>query len=161
MSPFLTQLSYIVNSIFDQNFFLAVVVIIGLFFLLQKEFWQAKIFLISLFLTAGLTFIIKRLVNAERPVDALIKLSDHAFPSGHAALSFFMLVFLTFYVLKSEKSRFIKILSIVIFSINAILICLSRLVLKVHTLDQVIVGALIGSIVTILVIHFTNNRKET
>ncbi|QQG39031.1 MAG: phosphatase PAP2 family protein [Candidatus Woesearchaeota archaeon] len=86
---------------------------------------------ITLVLGYLIATVLKVLIVRERPDLALIQEDSFSFPSRHAAVAFSVLPFML-----EEKHYWIWIL--------AILIGLSRLILGVHYLSDVIAGGLIG-----------------
>ncbi len=93
------------------------------------------------FLLASLVFVLKALIRRERPQPAndwiYVLTDEHSFPSGHAARGVFIAM-LALYLGRPEI--FLGLL------VWAILVSLSRLVLGVHYVSDVLVGMLIGGI---------------
>lgn len=152
MESFLITTSYNIYFISGLGIIGGICILVALYLLKKKELTQLKIFVLALFLTAVLTLLIKDLTKVERPANALIGLDSYAFPSGHTSITFFFLTFLINYILKSTRSRFAKIFSISIFSIIAISIPASRLILGIHTIFQIIAGAVLGTTITLWII---------
>jgi membrane-associated phospholipid phosphatase len=77
----------------------------------------------------------------------------YAFPSGHAtiALAFSTIIFLQF-----RKNPKIYIPAFIL----SLLICYSRLVLNVHTIFDVISGAIVGVIISSIWYLFRESRKQ-
>ncbi len=148
METFLIDLSYYIHFISGDKIIAGICAAVALILLAKKQFTQFKIFSISTVLTVGLTLLIKNITRIDRPIDALIGLDGYAFPSGHAAISFFFLTFLINYILKSKRNKTFKIISISIFAIIAVLVSASRIILGVHTIFQVTAGAILGTLVT-------------
>lgn len=95
--------------------------------------------------------IVKKITRVPRPVDALVQLSDYAFPSGHSAFAFTMATVVFLFLINSKISKPSK----VVLSIGLFLVAghtaYQRLLLQVHTLNQVIVGAILGIVVAMVV----------
>jgi glycerophosphoryl diester phosphodiesterase len=99
--------------------------------------------IIAFFASAWLSSIIKDLVGAARPsvdlVRVLVTEWTSGFPSGHtqsAAVAYM-------YLALRWPKRWLKILGVTMVT----LIAISRLYLGAHTLDQVVVGAVLGGLV--------------
>ncbi len=152
MESFLITTSYNIYFISGLGIIGGICILVALYLLKKKELTQLKIFVLALFLTAVLTLLIKDLTKVERPANALIGLDSYAFPSGHTSITFFFLTFLINYILKSTRSRFAKIFSISIFLIIALSIPVSRLILGIHTIFQIIAGAILGTAITLWII---------
>jgi membrane-associated phospholipid phosphatase len=148
----LITISYNIYFISGWGIIGGICILVALYLLKKKELTQLKIFVLALFLTAVLTLLIKDLTKVERPANALIGLDSYAFPSGHTSIIFCFLTFLINYILKSARSRFAKIFSISIFSIIALSIPASRLILGIHTIFQIIAGAILGTAITLWII---------
>jgi undecaprenyl-diphosphatase len=121
---------------------IGVVVAVG--FALQKRWRSTAIMLLSLGSTAFLVGFMKELFLRARPDNALQLLTDHSFPSGHAAIAaaFFTIIgYLATVRIKNWKKREIIVVACVI---GAILIGLSRIVLNVHWASDVIAGWALG-----------------
>jgi membrane-associated phospholipid phosphatase len=118
--------------------------------------WQLKLtqwitpFLISLLSAGLLAELGKWFFERPRPIEALYYESSYSFPSGHATLSIALYGFiaLIFYVQSSKHWQ--KNLSIILGFSLAFLIGLSRLVLDVHYLSDVLAGFLVGSLSALL-----------
>jgi undecaprenyl-diphosphatase len=116
----------------------------GFFFfgiLIPSQRCWAGIGFIATFLLASLVFALKALIRRERPQPAhdwiYVLTDEHSFPSGHAARG----VFVTMFALHLGRPEiFLGLL------VWAMLVSLSRLVLGVHYVSDVLVGMLIGGI---------------
>lgn len=117
-------------------------------------------------LSLGITFIIdniflKNIVARIRPYDAILELEclverqkDFSFPSGHSGSAFATAVVM---LLRLPKKYGIPAI------ILALLISFSRLYVGVHYLTDVLVGAIIGTIIALIVYRvcmFISGRKS-
>lgn len=99
-------------------------------------------------LNAGLSVILKRVLNQERPV--LSSKSDPGMPSSHAQSIFFAVIFVIMSMVEYfELNEVTASLSAVILVIGSYFSWL-RVSQKLHTISQVTVGAILGSIFSYL-----------
>ena len=90
--------------------------------------------------------------DRERPVEELRWMYDKesSFPSGHSSSATFLYSFITFYLFRKNKNKYIKY-GALIFSIIIIpTVMFSRLVLGMHYFTDVIAGASIGMIAFVI-----------
>jgi membrane-associated phospholipid phosphatase len=110
--------------------------------------------ILIIFTTYILTLVVKNITKIPRPQNAIIKLCDYAFPSGHTSLSFAVAAFYTELILNLKIELIEKILLIGVIFLGVILVVYWRLQIKVHTPFQIFAGAafgfLIASVVMIL-----------
>jgi membrane-associated phospholipid phosphatase len=83
--------------------------------------------------------ILKRIIKEERPIPT----NSYGMPSGHAQ----MMWFIVFYNMNEIKNIFLQIFLI----LSGLLISYDRVRRKKHTIKQVLVGSIIGSIFGTLV----------
>ena len=127
---------------------LATIFAIILYWVMKKKrkytgFFLKKIFP-SVFLARFFVEILKQTFRIPRPCVGLEYCpSDFSFPSGHAGVIFAVATML---ILKKKDERFNAF-----FLIFASLVDLSRLMLRVHRIEDVIVGSIIGIISAVLV----------
>jgi membrane-associated phospholipid phosphatase len=90
-----------------------------------------------------------------------IKLCEsYGMPSGHSIIAILTATFWTIYILNNSKNNLFKILSILILNSFCVLVCFSRIYLNCHTIQQVIIGAIIGFIFgKISYKYYINNIK--
>ena len=86
-----------------------------------------------------------------------LKESGYTFPSGHSQSAFFMATVLSFIILQVSKNKRI-ILTIIPF-IWAIFVSISRVAIGVHYPIDIVVGAVIGFVLSYLLI-FTKKMKQ-
>lgn len=119
-------------------------------FLSSKEYNKmAKVMIICMLANfIIINLLIKPVIARTRPfelvanIDLLIpKPSDYSFPSGHTAISFCCLTV----ILLMSKSRLLNVYCILL----AFLMGFSRLYLYVHYPSDVILGAILGSLISI------------
>lgn len=89
---------------------------------------------------------IKSLVQRERPMDALVQLSDYSFPSGHAAFAT-IFFFLIVYIAHKHYHRYWYLATCVFSFVMIVLIGISRIELNVHYPSDVLAGYFLGVIV--------------
>lgn len=82
--------------------------------------------------------------------------SSFGMPSGHALFCGFSFVYWYYYLNKDSKYK--KILIFIWFIISCLL-ALSRVYLGCHTIEQVIVGFIIGSIIALILNNINTNLK--
>ena len=110
--------------------------------------------LIIIFITGLLTLLIKNITKVPRPKNALIRLMDYAFPSGHTSMSFALATFYTYFIYNLSIDFVSKIMLIGILYVATIFIVYWRLQISVHTPFQIFIGALLGSFVSMFVVLF-------
>ncbi|MEO1768966.1 MULTISPECIES: phosphatase PAP2 family protein [Enterococcus] len=104
---------------------------------------------ITIMLTTGLTYIIKRIFKRERPREnRLVEEQDHSFPSGHAstAAAFYMGLFLNGYLYAGEFWWLVIPALIISF-----LIGFSRVYLGIHYFTDILGGWFLGLAIVFLV----------
>ena len=109
-----------------------------------KKYREALVITLSIITTSALITVLKYSFAVTRPDSALVALDTYSFPSGHAGSSAtiaVVLVWLLFSRMKTARTRIA--LSVVIISL-ALLVAISRVLIDVHTVTDVLVGALIG-----------------
>ncbi len=133
---------------------LGLLLLIYALFLFSKQKYSTGFFILLTSLS-GITiiYIIKNIVQRERPEEALYYLSDFSFPSGHVTFAtiFFMIAIYTAY---KHHHKITYIITIVISILMMILVGLSRIFLSVHWASDVFAGYIIGLIVFYLCLNF-------
>ena len=79
-------------------------------------------------------------------------------PSGHALFCGFSFVYWYYYLCENSQSKYKKIIIFILFIINCLL-ALSRVYLGCHTIEQVIVGFIIGSFIAFILNYVNKNLK--
>jgi len=146
------------------GFTVAVVVFVLVAFLLYR--WQEKAllyaFLLTFFLAELSSFILKYLVNRERPVSVIGDDFSPSFPSGHtltATILYGMVLLLPFLLNTDLRASFkrLKIFIVAILSLVIILVGVSRLHLGLHHFTDVLGGFVIG-LLWIVVFYFLHKK---
>ncbi len=127
--------------------FLILFLIFLTFFTKNKNFFVSNF--LSLFISIIFTFsvvtLLKNIFQVSGPPGRIIYETDFSFPSAHAAMStvvfgmFYFLITENFKIKTKNKNFFLIFIILVIF-----LVSVSRLVLKVHYLYEILFGILIG-----------------
>jgi membrane protein DedA with SNARE-associated domain len=128
---------------------ITVVTILGIIFvaymLIKRKWRSASIMFLSMGLTAFFTGMIKAFFVSPRPVNALVEyLADPSFPSGHSSMIaafLFIVAYLSAYNIKSWVKRE-SVIAICVLGI--IVVGMSRLILNVHWLSDVVAGWSLG-----------------
>jgi undecaprenyl-diphosphatase len=116
--------------------------------------WFVFLTLPAVTMSYAVVYVMKTYFKIPRPCLGLITCpSTYSFPSGHAAVIFAAVTTLAFHYKN-------KCLGIILFILGC-LVALSRLILGVHTAEDIIVGSLIGIVIGILIQKANENyRKE-
>ena len=133
-----------------------VVVAFFLVFLLKSN--KKRIFLFLNLINSGLIInITKNIFLRERPIIGQNLLADYSFPSGHTFIAITFYGFLLYLVMKDKESNYKKLKEgVLLFLI--ITIPLSRLILGVHYLTDVLGGITLGlAYLFFLIIMYESN----
>lgn len=145
------------TDIQKQPFFLYIILPVFLFYLIQKGKWRTLRILILttlvIFFTDNLNhFLIKPIFKRERPEAFVLRIknqSQSSFPSSHAADAFAAAVFLSLFYPRKKW----------IFLTLAVISGVARIYCGVHWPSDILVGAIIGSILGILFYRTTRIKK--
>ena len=132
---------------FGSSFFLYpfVTVVTILLFFFFRHLLPPLLFAGGTFITHKTNELIKELVLRERPViSASLNAEGYSFPSGHAMVSTVCYGLLAYFLTKKLKSKRAILTVQIIFSVLILLVGISRYVLRVHYLTDVVAGFFIG-----------------
>src|SRR5699024_5714558 len=120
-----------------------------------KDYRPALIFGLGTLFAHLLNKLIKTLVMRERPsISTLLDAEGYSFPSGHAMVSIVCYGLLAYFIMiKSQSVKWTRGIQIFFYSV-IFLVGISRYILNVHFLTDVIGGFFIGFIVLMAFIHF-------
>lgn len=153
--------SLFINSITPSYVFVVLAGVIAFALFARGRLYDAFVFAIAFVVTAGTVVALKHVCAVSRPYDALITLTDYAFPSGHATFSAFFATSIGWLYLQNHSLSKCKIVCMyILLSIPAVIVGLSRLSIKVHTPFQVVVGFSIGVIVPLCVIFIARKYSH-
>lgn len=158
------------NTFLDYFFFYATQIvevafpIIVWILIMAFKSYKDGIILFSAFIISGLTTqVLKKTIydDVQRPIAALgdqlrlipdtFELQQrvaNSFPSGHATAAFSMFIMLTIFS-KDKKWGYI-------FGFSAVLVAYSRVYLSQHFFEDILVGSLIGTFVSLLIYYWLN-----
>lgn len=108
-------------------------------------------------------FLIKIMIARPRPMEALVNIDGYSFPSGHATIATIFCSLFVFAYKDHIENIFFK--SVFVFSLFlcAVAISFSRIYLSVHYLSDVIVGILLGLMISSMSVFIFENlfkKKE-
>lgn len=160
MHSFLVTVSYYIHEFFT-TVTLGIMGFIVIAHMFSKKEWrEISAFLGGLIATSGAVHILKNIFQVPRPIDAYILETGYAMPSGHASISFFLAIFLIYYIIRQPDNKISETISWMILGATAIIITASRVFLHVHTIEQVLCGALLGSLIAYIAILYTQHKKS-
>jgi undecaprenyl-diphosphatase len=113
----------------------------------NKRFALLWAYVLSISSSVLLSVFIKNLIQRPRPLGGLVDESGtFSFPSNHSTIAAAACGFFILFIFRSDLSRNLKILIIILLSLIIVLTGYSRLYLGVHYFSDVIGGYLIGLI---------------
>jgi undecaprenyl-diphosphatase len=111
--------------------------------------WQIFGVLPSVVTGATIVYAIKNLLKIPRPCEGITCPDGFSFPSGHATVIFASMTFLML-IDKSVKMR-------IFYGVMATLVSVSRIMLGVHRIEDIVVGSVIGISSALLVYYNHKN----
>lgn len=138
------------------DFFLYPFVIIAaiVLFIWFKHWLPAVIFAGGTLASHFVNVFIKRIVTRERPsISVEANAEGYSFPSGHAMVSIVCYGLLAYFITKKLKSKAAKLFVQILFSLLIFLIGISRYVINVHYLTDIIAGFFFGSLLLLCSIY--------
>lgn len=163
-SPTLDVLMYY-STLLGEGMVIGVVLLVLLGFYRLRNWWYFTAAILCNVLPAIVTQIIKRTVNAPRPLKFFgeadwihtlptwPRLMEHSFPSGHTCGAFGFFTFLALLL----PARY-RAWGLVLFII-ATIVGYSRIYLAVHFFADVYVGSIIGTVFTVVAVALMNRYK--
>jgi len=142
-------------TFFGSSYFLlpAYLVLVGYFLLKRKPVYAIDISIIAISSTA-LMQLLKRIFHRQRPDLPIIKgITSYSFPSGHALSAFIFCSILVFIVRNGTWKNTCKWITSVLLMLFALLIGVSRIVLKVHYPTDVIASYCLGIVWVIVSLY--------
>jgi undecaprenyl-diphosphatase len=120
-------------------------IIIAIWFVVRKKWRSAAIMFLAIGSTGLFLGVLKEFFMRARPDNALIQIAnDPSFPSGHAGMAAALFVIVAYLLVRRMHSVVIRELVIVGCVLATFAIGLSRVVLNVHWVSDVIAGWSLG-----------------
>jgi undecaprenyl-diphosphatase len=130
-----------------------VIIVLGLAYLVTDKMRLADI-VIPVFVAIVITLVIQQVIRRPRPEHARttydLWIHTFSFPSAHASTSFAAASSLSFVFLASSLS--FAWVYVILFFLLAILIAISRIMVGVHHLFDVIAGSALGMLISIILL---------
>lgn len=131
---------------------------LALFYLMHHRLRSAAIVIVSLGLSGFLIGVLKEFFLRVRPDNAFIHtLTDPSFPSGHATMAAAFFVVLAYLVAPKIRGWIKRDIFLVVMGLCIILVGLSRVMLNVHWVSDVVAGWSLGIFIatgTILLVKY-------
>jgi hypothetical protein len=162
-TPFLDQITPSLTHVGDGLFACGLVILMAVFF--QKR--SAMLLFMSYAGSSIITQILKRtlFIDSKRPmyyfdkvanyhkIDGLVYHYSNSFPSGHATTCFAIFTILAYLHAQTNLAR-------ILCFVFALLFSLTRVYLSQHFILDVIAGATIGYLTTLLILKLSENKFE-
>jgi undecaprenyl-diphosphatase len=110
------------------------VVVLGLILIILKNWRFLSTLLVSVLIGELFVWIIKNLIDRPRPplTNALVTETSYSFPSGHTFVAIAFYGLLVYFILQSERNKFLKIISFLFGLTIIIWVGISRIYLGAH-----------------------------
>ena len=148
---FLTVCSNVITSFASSEVIIIITLI--LIFLLNTNH-QRLFVIINTLISAGIIILSKNIFLRERPLIGSELLSSYSFPSGHSLIATTYYGFLIYLLRRSKCKEEYKVIGTTLLTTLIVLICLSRLILNVHYVTDVIGGVILGLVILLVLIYF-------
>jgi len=135
-----------ITELGSQWFLVPFVITTGIMiWIVYKNWLPALIFSGGTLLSHGLNLFIKHLVERERPsIYEAANAEGYSFPSGHAMISMVCYGLLAYFIAKKMSTAKMKLVVQILLATLIFLIGISRYVINVHYLTDVVAGFVIG-----------------
>ena len=148
---FLTVCSNVVTSLASSQ---AIIIITLILIFLLNTNHQRIFVIINTLISAGIIILSKNIFLRERPLIGSEILSSYSFPSGHSLIATTYYGFLIYLLRRSKCKEECKVIGTTFLTTLIVLICLSRLILNVHYLTDVVGGVILGLVILLILIYF-------
>ena len=148
---FLTVCSNVVTSLASSQ---AIIIITLILIFLLNTNHQRIFVIINTLISAGVIILSKNIFLRERPLIGSEILSSYSFPSGHSLIATTYYGFLIYLLRRSKCKEEYKVIGTTFLTTLIVLICLSRLILNVHYLTDVVGGVILGLVILLVLIYF-------
>ena len=148
---FLTTCANVVTSLASSQ--AIIIITLVLIFLLNTNH-QRLFVIINTIISAGTIILSKNIFLRERPLIGSELLSSYSFPSGHSLIATTYYGFLIYLLRRSKCKEEYKVIGTTFLTTLIVLICLSRLILNVHYVTDVVGGVILGFIILLVLIYF-------
>lgn len=151
ISHFFEVVATWISKIANVEYVLVVSILLIVYFIFRKK-WQN---VVTITLATGMTTVIVSLMKSYfmvlRPQNGLYTtVHNDSFPSGHASMAAAFFVSLLIIYLPTIKSKFRRNLFVFLCLTCILLVGISRLLINVHWLSDVVFGWIIGSLLALL-----------
>jgi undecaprenyl-diphosphatase len=157
VTPFGVRLSLFLSNLGSPQSFLLLLIASAMIFWLFKKPYS----LIQFFVTLGAgmlsVYLLKILIARPRPIGALFDIGGYSFPSGHATIATIFSALIIFAYKNHIKNIFLRSIFVLVLSILALAVSFSRVYLSVHYLSDVVVGILLGLLISSLSVFIFEN----
>ncbi|WP_010650095.1 phosphatase PAP2 family protein [Oceanobacillus massiliensis] len=149
------QAARFITELGSRSFIIPLLLVMSIVLLiLFKDWFAAFMFAGGTIAAHTLNKLIKNLVDRERPsISVAANAEGYSFPSGHAMISMVCYGLLGYFLVKRMKSSKAIMATQLFFSLLVFLIGLSRYIINVHYLTDVMAGFVIGFICLIGIIY--------
>ncbi len=148
---FITAFFNVVTSLASSE--AIIIITLALIFLLNTNHERLFV-IINTIISAGIIIVSKNIFLRERPLIGSELLSSYSFPSGHSLIATTYYGFLIYLLKRSKCKEEYKVIGMTMLTTLIVLICLSRLVLNVHYITDVIGGVILGLVILLVLIYF-------
>ena len=148
---FLTTCANVVTSLASSQ--AIIIITLVLIFLLNTNH-QRLFVIINTIISAGTIILSKNIFLRERPLIGSELLSSYSFPSGHSLIATTYYGFLIYLLRRSKCKEEYKVIGTTFLTTLIVMICLSRLILNVHYVTDVVGGVILGFIILLVLIYF-------
>ena len=148
---FITAFFNVVTSLASSE--AIIIITLALIFLLNTNHERLFV-IINTIISAGIIIVSKNIFLRERPLIGSELLSSYSFPSGHSLIATTYYGFLMYLLKRSKCKEEYKVIGTTLLTTLIVLICLSRLVLNVHYVTDVVGGVILGLVILLVLIYF-------
>ena len=128
----------------DREVVWALGVTIGLYLLYRRFYWHVLTLMLAPGVGSAAVVGFKALFGRTRPESEAATMLGHSFPSGHAFAAMTFYGFMIYLVWRHVRNDWIRIITTIFFVVIIFLVGLSRIMLRVHWLSDVIGGFTLG-----------------
>lgn len=155
--------AYKIISLFGYQILFPACGVIALILALRRQWLNLLAWGVALLGGQALNFLLKTLFARPRPVfaDPVVVESYYSFPSGHAMFSLIAYGMLAYLIGLYIKNHYARIFVVFVATLTIVLIGISRMVLGVHYLSDVVGGFIAGGVWLATCIAAVELRRHT